>query len=475
MRARGGVAAANARRGPGRARGGVAAANARRGPGTARGGIAAAVAAAIGLVAPAAGAAPGTTFGAGPRVEALARSTVAEGDTTDAATENAAFSAAEGTRVRFGYGASGMFLRVNDRDAGVAPVAGLDVAGSAGARLASRLWLGTGFALHLPAQIARIAFRPATEPQFVLYEAAQQRLSLDLVASLRWGPIAVGGGSSVALGVGGPGVGVDVAQDANGPHAQGALDIGLGYRLAPLVGVVARLGRLQLGASFRGELAVDLSLDTVVKVDLEGNPLNGVTTVILRGPSGYEPPRVDLGARVLVARGLRAFAAVEYDVYSAAPAPVADATIDVDLATKPALGRASFVEPRFRDTVSPRLGVEWRHPSAPLPPSFLADTSLVPDPWRVALRAGYAYEPSPVPAQTGFTSYADSARHAVGLGAAYHVGEVLGIDVTVSAAAQVHALERRQEKKPSPALPFAEYSVSGEMVRGSIALEGFVR
>lgn len=435
-----------------------------------------ALAGALSAGASSASAAPGTTFGAGPRVEALARSTVAEGDTTDAATENPAFAAAEGTRVRFGYGGAGLFLRVNGRDAGVAPVTGIDLAAHTGRKLASSLWAGLGLALHRPdLQLARISFRPATEPQFVLYEAVQQRLAFDVVAALRYGPVSVGGGASIALGVGGPGVGIEVTQDANGPRADGSVDLALGYRFAPLVGAGLRLGRLHLGASFRGELAVDLSLETIVRVALEGNPLNGLTTVVIRGPSGYEPPRADLGARVLLAPGLRAFAALEYAAYSAAPAPIADVDIDVELATSPALKKGRFVQARFRDTLSPKLGLEWRHPAPPMSASFFAEPSAVPDPWRLALRAGYAYAPSPVPAQTGFTSYADAARHAVGLGAAYHFGDVLGVDLTLSLAGQFHTLEGRREQKESPALPFAEYTVAGEIVRGSVALEGLVR
>lgn len=421
-----------------------------------------------------AAAAPGTTFGAGPRVEALARSTVAEGDTTDAATENASFAAAEGARARVGYGGSSLFLRVNDRDAGVAPVTGLDIGAHAGKRLGERLWAGVGLGLHAPdRQLARVSFRPATEPQFVLYEAVEQRLTMDLVAGVRYGRLAAGGGAALSLGVGGPGVDVDVTQDAKGPRADGALDIGLGYRFAPLVGLSAHLGRMRLGASFRGDLAVDLSLETVVRVALDGNPLNGVTTVLVRGPSGHEPARAGLGGSLLAAPGLRAFAAMEYVLYSAAPAPLAEVDIDVDLATKPALKEGRFEQPRFRDTLAPRLGVEWRYPAAPLPASFLAEPAA--DPWRVALRAGYTFAPSPVPPQTGLTSYADGSRHTAALGAAYHAGEVMGIDLTLSFAAQLHVLEGRREIKASPVLPFADYRVAGEIARASFALEGLVR
>lgn len=430
---------------------------------------------AAGLSSPAL-AAPGQTFGAGPRDEALVRSAVADGDTTDAASENAAFAAAEGSQIRFGYGAAGMFLRVNDRDAGIAPVTGFDLASHVGGKVTNNFFAGVGLALHRPDnQIARISFRPATEPQFVMYEASLQRLTLDLVGAVRYGPLSVGGGAALALGVGGPGVDIAVDQDARGPHATGGTDISLGYKLAPLVGALLHLGRAQIGASFRGEIAVDLSLESVVSISLEGNPLNGTTTVLVRGASGYDPARVGLGGRVLVARGVRAYAALEYAAYSAAPPPIADVRIDVALGSTPAMREGRFIEPRFHDTLAPRFGVEWRYPAPALPASFFGPDPRPTEPWKVALRGGYAYVPSPVPAQRGFTSYADSNRHVVGIGAAFHFGDVLGVDLSLSFAAQLHELEGRREKKSSPALPFHEYHVEGEIVRGTLALEGALK
>lgn len=220
---------------------------------------------------------------------------------------------------------------------------------------------------------------------------------------------------------------------------------------------------------------MDLTLESLVKVNLGGNPLNGTTTVLVRGASGYDPPRAMLGARVLVARGLRAFAALEYAAYSAARAPIADVQIDVALGSTPAMREGRFPEPRYRDTLSPRFGLEWRYPAAPLPATFFGAEPRKQEPWKLALRIGYAYVPSPVPPQKGFTSYADSARHMAGFGAAFHLGELFGVDLALSFAAQLHELEGRTEKKASPALPFAEYRVEGEIVRGTLALEGALK
>lgn len=55
----------------------------------------------------------------------------------------------------------------------------------------------------------------------------------------------------------------------------------------------------------------------------------------------------------------------------------------------------------FSDTFAPRAGAEWR----PLD--------------GLALRAGYGFVPSPVPAQTGATSLLDGLRHVIALGAGY--------------------------------------------------------
>jgi len=116
------------------------------------------------------------------------------------------------------------------------------------------------------------------------------------------------------------------------------------------------------------------------------------------------------------------------------------------------------------------------HPRAPPPHDLLRQRPL-PRPRPLEARAAHRILLHPLtgPRAKGFTSYADSSRHTFGLGAAYHFGDLFGVDLSLSLAAQFHGLEPRTEKKASAALPFAEYHVDGQIIRGSLALEGSLK
>ncbi|MBM4395600.1 MAG: TonB-dependent receptor [Deltaproteobacteria bacterium] len=81
----------------------------------------------------------------------------------------------------------------------------------------------------------------------------------------------------------------------------------------------------------------------------------------------------------------------------------------------------------FRDTFAPRVGAEWR----PLP--------------GLAVRAGYGFVPSPVPAQTGLTSLIDGHRHAAALGAGWRFADLPDgwpRAIALDAQAQVQVMSR---------------------------------
>jgi hypothetical protein len=401
-----------------------------------------------------------TMFGQGARSAGVARADTAGGGATDAPRVNAALAAEPGTRARIGYGYAALGLDFNGRDLGVAHVSGVELAVQGGGRVSKLVTIGAALAIHLPdPYLAAIAFRPATEPQFVLYEAPLQRTTVDFAAAVRVGPVAIGGGVAAGLGVGGAGTAFTLGQDGGGTFADAGLDVALPYRFAPLFGARVELGRAVLAASIRGSTAIDLRLDNAVAIRLNDNPLNGTTTVRVRGSAAYDPATIDVGARVALGGGLSLLGAIEYAVYSASPAPIAEVSIDVHLGTTPGLRAARVFAPGFHDTVSPRVGAELRRPSA--------DDAA----WRWAVRAGYARVPSPVPDQQGFTTFLDSTRHEIAIGGGYHLGRLAGVDLAIEVAAQVHVLTARAEEKPSASLPYAQLESSGTIVHGAATLE----
>ncbi|MFT3775433.1 MAG: hypothetical protein QM820_59560 [Minicystis sp.] len=397
-------------------------------------------------------------FGFGARAAGLARSGVANDDAAAAARENPALASTPGLRVRLGYGYGALALRFDGKDAGVPRASGVDLAAQYGVHVGRGVELGLALALHLPdPYLAKLTFRPATEPQFPLYEAPLQRTSFDIAVAARYGPLYIGGGVSAGLSVGGEGTRFVLGQDGRGTQADGSVDVALPYRFAPVFGARADLGRFAFGATFRGAMGLDLRLDNLAGIELPGNPLNGTTTVRVSGTAGYDPAVITVGTRVKLLGGLSALASLEYAVYSAAPPPVADVTIDLRLGTTPGIRAVKFPAPHFRDTLAPRFGLELRRPSA--------------EAWRWAARAGYALQPSPIPKQTGFTSYADATRHQLALGGGYRFGRAFGVEFSADAAAQLHLFTTRTEVKDSPALPYARFEAGGKIFYGAVTLE----
>jgi len=86
---------------------------------------------------------------------------------------------------------------------------------------------------------------------------------------------------------------------------------------------------------------------------------------------------------------------------------------------------AQAPDPRFKDTVTPRVGMEWR----------------IAEQW--ALRLGYAFNMTPAPLPSRRYDVLDCDRHTITVGAGAEVGSEswpLGIDF----ALQVHLLQRRR-------------------------------
>jgi hypothetical protein len=411
-------------------------------------------------------------FGQGARSTALLRADIADADVTSAPVQNAALAAEPGTRVRLGYMHGTLDLRINDQRAPLRDVAGIDAAVQIGIRLPAKFTAGFALAAHLPnTAIAHIGFRPGTEPQFFRYEAVLQRTSFDFALAARRGPIAIGLGAAFSLNMGGTGTSFSLGQDAQGTYADAASDIRLDYQVAPIVGIAVDLGRVKFGATYHGALAIGLAVDSDIRIALAENPLNGTTSIAVRGVSGYSPARLGFGTMIALHPRWSIHGAIELERYRPAPPPVAQVTLDVNLGISPGRTEVEFVSPRFHDVLVPRLGVEYTSPNGR--PGDLRKNNDRRIRW--AARAGYALEPSPVPPQRGFTSYADATSHVFALGAGIGIGRFWGVDVRFDASGRASILSPRIEQKAQLSLPFAHYEVSGRTFVGAISMEGTFR
>jgi hypothetical protein len=414
-----------------------------------------------------------SVLGFGGRNAALARANVADAGPAAAPIVNPAFAWRPGTRLLLGYGYGRAALDISGRDAGVRDISGTDIGLQTGGSLGtSQVFLGGGLTLHVPdGYQARIAFRSPTEPQYPLYDASPQRTVANFALALRYKALSLGVAASVIAGTGGEGARFQLAQDAQGTYVDSRTGIDLPYQLTAVAGLGLDLGPAGMALRVQGPRSLGLHFDSVATVDVQGSPLNGVTDAEVTGDSGYEPLTVALGARVDPVKFMRVFAALEYARWSAAPPPSASIRLNLDLAITPQELEARFVAPRFRDTLSPQLGLELR--ALELPAGAVAERSDGErPPARLAIRAGWSLNPSPVPNQTGFTSYADSTRQVFTLGAGYHFGRPWGVELQANAALGLHVLALRHFDKQSDALPMAHYTADGRIYHAALSLEG---
>jgi len=360
-------------------------------------------------------------------------------------------------RLSAGYthGLSG--LKINGDDGAVRDIAGTQIAFQVGKKLKDTVMLGGGLTMHLPNRsMARLAFLPATEPLFVRFDPASQRMTFNAALALRWARLSLGAGASVLASANGQ-VDLLLGQDANGAFADGGADVRVPYHIAPIVGLALDLGSVGVALRYRGAQGVGVKLDTAARVDVSGNPLNGTTTVGIDGVSGYVPATLDLAARWTILPGVVGMVSLQLATWSRGPGSWATLSMDVDLGLSPGLREGEFVRPGYRDTISPRVGLE-------------VSPTKGESAW--VLRAGYAFTPSPVPQPKGFASPADASTHGVGAGAGVDLGKLGGVGLRVDAAMQWLRLNHRWFDKGQDTLPFARYAASGFVGTGSIAVEG---
>ena len=209
--------------------------------------------------------------------------------------------------------------------------------------------------------------------------------------------------------------------------------------LSPTVGILCKPGRyheslshLSVGFTFRDRFYMDMDFPVVVV-------LSGfLLTLDLSSTFVYSPRQYVLGVAWQKPRYTVSLD-ISYNEWSDYRAPsLAIATeIDIPLIT---LKQGYIPEPSFRNTVTPRLGFE----ALPLSTDHLD----------LYLRAGYFFDPSPAPEQTGLINYLDSDRNVFSWGFGVllkRIGrfDLTGKPVSFDVGIACHWLaDRRNRKSP---------------------------
>lgn len=391
-----------------------------------------------------------TLFGRGAKSASLAQSDTADAEPTVAAFASPTRAATPGIRAQLGYRYARPRLTLAGSDAGVTPMRGFDVDLQV-ARAVGRVTLGAATSIHLPDRgLAHLSFRPASEPVWLRWDSGQRRASADGVVALATGGWGVALGGSATASTAGGGVDLVLPQDERGPHADGAADVEVRYRVAPIAAVSWDVSPVALALRYRGATSIPLDLPTVSTVQFADNPLNGVTKVRLHGVAAYDPAIVTLASRVR-AGSLTLFTALDYARWSAAPPVAVSLDLDVKLGLQPYAPSGVAPSPALRDTLTPRIGLSFDRP------------------W-VGARVGVALEPSATKGAP--TDVIDPSRVVVAGGVGGTLARAAGVVWRGDLFASVHHMAERTLSSRDATLPFAGARAGGDVWVAGVSLRG---
>jgi long-subunit fatty acid transport protein len=422
-----------------------------------------------------AGAAVPDSYGFGSRSSAMAGAVGADASDFSTVFYNpAGLTEAPGVALDLGYTYNFQRLRVNGENNDVDDVHGL-VGGVVAPGKLWRIPFAFGLALHLPdSGISFLKARKQEVPRWELYDTRQQLLFLGAALAIRPLPwLELGGGIGYLSATRGK-FGIRGRADITAPYdsqLEHEVDADLTAVRFPLAGVrFVWDGWGALGVSYRGESKLDLHLaarlqgsvafagiDVPLLYDLEARTINSFT-----------PHTVTMSLSVQRIKNLHLNFDLSWINWSAYESPVAQIQANLDI--RPPKGTpiqlpsapapTQIVPPEFRDRFAPRIGAEWRIPLGS--PREVHGKSVAF--CELPVRAGYSFDPSPVPEQKGVTNFIDADRHTLALGAGVSFNrpfEALPGWLRLDVHAIFSRLPARTMVKDNPADFVGDYSASG--------------
>lgn len=430
-----------------------------------------------GVLPRAALASPADTFGLGSRSTALGGAVSADVRDFSANYYNpSGLALARGLDLSAGYYYADHALEMNGKDSQVDPVRGI-VGGLVAPGSIGFLPFAFGIATFLPDdRLSRARASRQEDPRWVLYDNRTQLIFISANIAIRpfeW--LAVGGGLTYlaatrgAFGITGTAVlpaGDKTEYDSQLRHE---VDADLTTERYPEFGLTLRPHeRLDIGLVYRHEAQIQLDVDA----ELSGT----VDATLIKVPARYTldsntvnafiPRQVVLGASYRPVDELSIGLDLTWVDWSSFQSPVSRSRTTLEVNVPPGIielppnPKPSQVEdPGFEDRIVPRLGVEYRLRVAP-------DLEL-------PLRAGYVYEHTPIPPQTGVTNYVDTDRHVLSLGTGvvlHEPGALLPGALRFDLHAQLSLLPTRVTLKDNPADYVGDYRARGTIFNAGATL-----
>ncbi len=426
--------------------------------------------------APSALANPLDYFGFGARGPGIGNAMTALADDFSANYYNpAGLATRDALQLQLGYVYIDPMLALNGEDLDVDGVRGFQ----GGLVVPGDVWghrLAVSLGLYLPDEhITRLRALPESQPRFALYDNHPQRLVLttSVAFEVLQDQLYLGVGLTYLSDTKGR---LDVSgqvdlQDPNGTILQAAVDVDFEAVRYPSAGIVWRpTDNLRIGLAYREEFQLTLDIGVVVNGD-----------IVLGGATEFPTPLVE-GARLEVASNNSNLfsprqlslgiawsdygpnnsankihpcwtltAQLDWYQWSRFTTPTARLTTELDAGALPLSIPANPVplSPSFSDILVPRIGAEW----------FFFDSEHID----LQARAGAYWEPTPAPAQTGATNFADGDKFGVGLGLTIgfkDLGALMARPFYLDIAASWIAMPERMHNKVDPADPTGSY-VSG--------------
>lgn len=429
--------------------------------------------------------APGT-YGFFSRSASMAGAVAADAPDPSACFYNpAALVSAPGLGLSIGYTYSDNRLRINGKDNDVVDVHGLN-AGIVAPGNIGKLPFAFGIATYMPDDgLSRIRALRQETPRWELYNDRPTILFLTAQIAIRPLPwLEIGGGLAFLAATRGR---FGIRGEANvlrpfDSQLEHEVDADLTSIRYPTLGVRFKLGDVgYLGVTYRGETKLNLALEANLAgiVNFAGVEVPLTYALATRTIDAFQPQQVIAGFSFQLIQRLHVNLDVGWVNWAAYESPTAQTTAHLEAELPPGVNielpedpkAVDVLPPEFQNRFVPRLGLEYllafgseRKVNGRDKPAKAVE---------IPLRAGYSFEATPVPPQTGQTNFVDTDRHtfSVGTGVVFNAPfAILPGALRLDAHAAYSVLPERIMYKSNAADFVGDYRADGTMITGGATL-----